>query len=170
MTTQSGLALLEDQLESRNGVRRPNGAAAGTSLDMESKLPLVAVAVESNQDRSRLVQLLDSLNVGVIAHKSLATLRRSLLRDEVDLVITDVTLPDGNWIDVLRLTFEASTPPGIIVHSRLVNDRLWSEVLWRGAYDMLIAPYSTDDGCAIIEGALRTGCLLARSQPIGMKH
>lgn len=161
MTRQSGLAILDGQVELRDQPKEPTKPGNNPPIDTNSLLPMAAIAMESTDDRSQLVQLLISMNIAVVAHKSLETLRRSFLRDRLDLVVTDVTLPDGNWIDVLRLTLKASPSPGIIVHSRVINARLWSEVLWRGAYDMLIAPYSADDACKVIEGALRTGCLLA---------
>jgi DNA-binding NarL/FixJ family response regulator len=88
----------------------------------------------------------------------------------VDLVITDVTLPDGNWVNVLRLTLESSSSPGVLVHSRVINDRLWSEVLWRGAYDMLIAPYSSKDGGEIIKSAFRAGCMLVERRAPSLKR
>jgi DNA-binding NarL/FixJ family response regulator len=119
----------------------------------------VAIAIASDANRNCLTALVRSLRADVIAHQSLGTLRESLIRGEVDLVITDVTLPDGNWVDVLRLAVEVSPPPVILVHSRVVHDRLWSEVLWRGAHYMLIAPYSYKDGCEIIESALRAAVL-----------
>ncbi len=145
-------------------------SSSGTETDKTFAAPLVAIAVVSDEDRNRLTELLQSLHVDVLVHKSLATLRRSLLGDEVNLVITDVTLPDGNWVEVLRLAVEASSSPGILVHSRVINDRLWSEVLWRGAYDMLIAPYSSKDGCRVIESALRSGCILGENRPADRKH
>lgn len=161
MSARTGLAILEDPVETRNDTGKTSGsittALIGTAK--EPPPPLVAVAIDSNEDRSRLVALLRSLHLNVVAHKGLGTLRRSLLRDKVDLVITGVTLPDGNWVDVLRVALQASPSPGILVHSRVINDRLWSEVLWRGAHDMLIAPFSSKDGCEIVESALRARCL-----------
>ena len=167
MAGQSGLAILEDHVETWNETEKYSGPVTTASAGINNTPPpsCVAVAVASDEDRSRLTDLLRSLHVDVIVHKGLKTLRGSLLRDEVDLVITDVTLPDGNWVDVLRLTLDASSSPGILVHSRVVNDRLWSEVLWRGAYDMLIAPYSSTDGREIIKSALRAGCMLVERRP-----
>lgn len=172
MAAQSGLAILEGHVETRNGTekRRRPVMTASVGTDKTPAPPLVAIAVVSDEDRSRLTELLRSLHVDVIALEGLGALRRSLLRNEVDLVITDVTLPDGNWVDVLRLTVETSRSPGILVHSNVINDRLWSEVLWRGAYDMLIAPYSSKDGCEIIESALRAGCMLTENRPVGLNH
>lgn len=161
MTRQSGLAILDSQVEWRDQSEEPTEPGIKPPIDANSLLPMAAIALESNDDRSQLIQLLISMNIAVVAHKCLETLQRSFFRDRLDLLVTDVTLPDGNWIDVLRLTMKASPSPGIIVHSRVINDRLWSEVLWRGAYDMLIAPYAADDARRVIEGALRTGCLRA---------
>lgn len=168
MAAQSALAVQEDHFDQRDHADKYVGPVA--IVQVAPTLPRVAVAVASDVDRRRLGEFLRGLNVDVSTHESLRALRRSLLREEVDLVITDVSLPDGNWVDVLRLTVQTSPHPGILVHSRVVSDRLWSEVLWRGAYDMLIAPYSSKDVCRVIEGALRAGCLLDKPQLVGLKH
>ena len=90
----------------------------GVKEDRRAVRPLVAIAVACDDDRHRLTEILGAVNAKVVAHENLRTLRRSLLRDNVDLVITDVTLADANWADVLRLIVRASLSTGILVHSR----------------------------------------------------
>jgi FixJ family two-component response regulator len=43
----------------------------------------------------------------------------------------------------------------VVVSARLADERLWSEVLWRGAYDVIVEPYEAEEVRRIVEGALR---------------
>ena len=126
----------------------------GVKEDRRAVRPLVAIAVACDDDRHRLTEILGAVNAKVVAHENLRTLRRSLLRDNVDLVITDVTLADANWADVLRLIVRASLSTGILVHSRAFCETLRSEVVWRGGDGILIPPYSFEGVSKVIQQAL----------------
>jgi len=60
---------------------------------------------------------------------------------EIGVVLCDRDLQPGTWIDLLEsLTLLPNAPP-LIVTSRLADDRLWSEALNLGAYDVLAKPF-----------------------------
>lgn len=67
-------------------------------------------------------------------------------RDALDLielasvVICEHPLPDGSWKDVLRTVQAITTPPALIVTSRLADESLWAEVLNLGGEDVLALP------------------------------
>jgi DNA-binding NtrC family response regulator len=61
------------------------------------------------------------------------------------VVIADASLPDGTWKDLLGQLSLLADAPNIIVTSRLVDERLWAEVLNMGGYDLLVAPYDADE-------------------------
>lgn len=67
-------------------------------------------------------------------------------RDALDLielasvVICEDPLPDGSWKDVLRTVQAITTPPALIVTSRLADESLWAEVLNLGGEDVLAQP------------------------------
>lgn len=63
----------------------------------------------------------------------------------VPVVICDVTLPDGCWKDVLNRTAAGEHPPLLIVTARLADDRLWSEVMDAGGYDVLEKPFNQSE-------------------------
>ena len=126
----------------------------GVQEDRRAVRPLVAIAVACDDDRHRLTEILGAVNARVFAHENLRTLRRSLLRDNVDLVITDVTLADANWADVLRLIVRASLSTGILVHSTAFCETLRSEVVWRGGDGILIPPHSFESVSEVIRQAL----------------
>jgi DNA-binding NtrC family response regulator len=84
---------------------------------------------------------------------------RELLQNQplVNLVVTDATLEDANWCDILRAVVEHNPQARVVVVAPpSAGEILWSEVMWRGAYDMLVEPFSKDDARRILEGALRT--------------
>jgi len=56
------------------------------------------------------------------------------------VVICESELPDGNWQDVLSQFGRMQCPPLLVVTSRMADDRLWSEVLNLGAYNVLAKP------------------------------
>jgi DNA-binding response OmpR family regulator len=63
------------------------------------------------------------------------------LRENVaPVIICESELPDGNWQDVLSRLALMRCPPLLVVTSRMADDRLWSEVLNLGAYNVLAKP------------------------------
>jgi FixJ family two-component response regulator len=73
----------------------------------------------------------------------------------VELVISDLSLPDGNWCDVFRHLVDNGLHAAMVVVARQADERLWSEVLWRGAYDLLVEPFEDSDVRRVVEGAVR---------------
>ena len=75
-----------------------------------------------------------------IAH----TYREALIRlshVRVPIVICECQLPDGNWKDVLSQLAPMLDRPRLIVVSRHADERLWTEVLNQGAFDLLATPF-----------------------------
>jgi DNA-binding NtrC family response regulator len=64
--------------------------------------------------------------------------------DAPEVVITGVSLPDGNWSDILRATVRAGMPARVLVCTREADERLWSEAIWRGVHDILVEPFPAD--------------------------
>jgi DNA-binding NtrC family response regulator len=63
------------------------------------------------------------------------------LRENVTpVVICESELPDGSWQDVLSQFERIQSPPFLVVTSRKADDRLWSEALNLGAYNVLAKP------------------------------
>jgi len=127
--------------------------------------PTVALLVMSPERRLPLLKKLKPLNTEVVAVENCQQLR-SLLESQppVDVVITEVTLADGNWCDVFRYLVDHGVHASVIVSSPRADEILWSEVLWRGAYDLLVEPYESDEVRHTLEGALRASDAL-RSLP-----
>lgn len=83
---------------------------------------------------------------------------RRLLADQprIDLLFTAMTLPDGNWCDVLRFVVDQGIDVAVLLGCTAADERLWSEALWRGVYDLVVEPYDESEVRRIVEGALRS--------------
>ncbi|HUI57107.1 MAG TPA: response regulator [Bryobacteraceae bacterium] len=64
---------------------------------------------------------------------------------EVPVVLCESDLQPGTWKDMLEQVSALYHAPSLIVTSRLASDKLWSEVLNRGAYDLLAKPFDPDE-------------------------
>jgi len=56
------------------------------------------------------------------------------------VVICEAELPDGTWKDVLARLALIKCPPVLVVSARLADEKLWSEVLHLGGYNVLVKP------------------------------
>ena len=131
----------------------------------------LTLVVMSQERRPSLLRNLNSLNIECLTVESCTQARRLLSTcPEIDVVITDVSLPDGNWCDVFRSVVDSGVPAGVVVSAASADEKLWSEVLWRGAYDLLVEPLDAAQVRHTIEGAIRSVCdeRLARSGPMAL--
>jgi CheY-like chemotaxis protein len=64
-----------------------------------------------------------------------------------------IVLCDGEcgWREILDEFRALPDPPFLIVTSRLADDRLWSEALNLGAYDVLAKPYDPDEVLRVLD-------------------
>ena len=72
------------------------------------------------------------------------TYREALIRlshVRVPIILCECQLPDGNWKDVLSQLAPMLDRPRLIVVSRHADERLWTEVLNQGAFDLLATPF-----------------------------
>jgi DNA-binding response OmpR family regulator len=68
------------------------------------------------------------------------------LRENITpVVICESELPDGTWQDVLSQLGCMQSPPMLVVTSRIADDRLWSEVLNLGGYNVLAKPLNVKE-------------------------
>ncbi len=88
---------------------------------------------------------LKSLDINVIPVSGCQE-ARALLRTRlaIELIITQVTLADGNCCDLFKYVVDRSSHASVVVALPRADERLWSEVLWRVAYDLLLEPYKLE--------------------------
>ena len=116
----------------------------------------VVLVVLSPSNRHPLLTELQFVNAEVRTTEDLSSAREQLRADpDIDVVITDLTLPDGNWCDIFKYLVDEGIRANVVVNAPFADERLWSEILWRGAYDLLVEPYENFELKRVLEGAAR---------------
>ncbi len=90
----------------------------------------------------------------VVLADSRATAASVLARGPVDLVITDVKLPDGDGIEILRHVKAASAETVVIVMTAFGSTQTAVAALKLGAHDYLIKPFDIDELKIVVRNAL----------------
>jgi DNA-binding NtrC family response regulator len=68
-----------------------------------------------------------------------------LTHERMPIVICERQLPDGSWKDVLNRITAMVDRPRLIVVARHADERLWAEVLYMGAFDLLSIPFREEE-------------------------
>lgn len=139
------------------------GPREAPRLDRDPQIALglpqrgAALLVMPPDCRDMFLQALNELDVRAYCAADCREARELLQSpNAVGLIVTHVSLPDGNWCDVLRMMNDLGVPASVVVSAPEVNPTLWSEVFWRGAYDLLVQPCDWNEVCQCLEGALRS--------------
>lgn len=87
----------------------------------------------------------EELETHRVAHVAATNTREAseLLRNEpsVGLVLTDETIPDGNWCSVLKTTLQSNSGSQLLVCTSQDHLTCWSEIVNRGGYYALEQPH-----------------------------
>jgi two-component system, NtrC family, response regulator HydG len=92
-------------------------------------------------DARQLTGMLHELPLALDHATSIRQARSKLEKKCFNVVLTEAALPDGDWLDVLRLSRNTPTEPQVIVTDAQADARFWAEALNLGAYDMLAQPF-----------------------------
>lgn len=115
------------------------------NIRAQPKTSVMLVMASRDPALADLSKQLDRLNVALQPVVSLQEFQQLIQRDQpVEVVITGVSLPDGNWCDVLASTVRAGSPARVLVCSQAADERFWSEAIWRGVHDILVAPFTAE--------------------------
>ena len=93
------------------------------------------------EDARRLSQMLHSLPMVIRHVETLQQAHTKLQLEEYSVILTEAALPDGRWLDVLRLASECPQELEVIVTDPHADSRLWAEALNLGVYDLLAQPF-----------------------------
>ena len=107
------------------------------------------------EDRRRsLVKCLEGCAIEVLPASDCREARRVLQTNPgVQILLTDVALPDGNWADLTAEAERRGTRTEVIICMRMADPMLWIDVLERGAYDVLVEPFHEDEVKRIVNAA-----------------
>jgi len=104
-------------------------------------------------DAHRLSRMLQSLPLDLDHAENLRQARTQLQRQEYDVVLTEAALPDGTWLDALRLAGECPRDLALIVTDPQADARFWAKALNLGAYDLLAQPFYEPEVRRILSNA-----------------
>jgi two-component system, NtrC family, response regulator len=79
-----------------------------------------------------------------------------LTREPARLIVTDSKLPDGNWLDILALAQEVAPEIQVVVTDPHADEALWAEVLYRGAFDVIVQPLDEHEVVRVGQSAVRS--------------
>lgn len=126
-----------------------------SQLSAEEARPVIAaLTVSADEDNRRALALIfHEMRWKLRYSPCLAQARDQIDHDVIPVVICDAALPDGGWESFFRYTERLSPRPNFVVSSRLADERLWSEALNLGAYDVLSTPFDRREVAHVIRCA-----------------
>ncbi len=92
-------------------------------------------------DARLLSRMLHQLPLVMDHVPTLQQARNMLNQRDYDVILTEATLTDGNWLDALHLVRDSSQAPEVIVTDPAADAHFWAEALNLGAYDLLAQPF-----------------------------
>lgn len=95
------------------------------------------------EDATVLSRMLRSLPVPLEHVADLQHARATLQASPYQVILTEATLPDGSWRDVLDMVRAVKPAPAVIVTDASADARFWAEALNLGAYDLIAQPFAT---------------------------
>ena len=106
-----------------------------------------------SEDANSLSEILGSLPMELHHVDDLEHARARLDHARYPVILTDASLPDGAWPDVLDLAREKSPFSRVLVTYRLADARLWLDAMSVGVYDLLNQPFEPDEVRRIFNNA-----------------
>ena len=114
----------------------------------------VLVVDDERSMRELLVIMLTKEGYDVVTADSRASAAKALARGPVDMVITDVRLPDGDGIEILRHVKAAAPEPAVVVMTAYGSTESAVGAMKLGAHDYLTKPFDVEELKIVVRGAL----------------
>ena len=114
----------------------------------------ILVVDDEQSMRELLAIMLRKDGFDVVAAESRTQAAAVLARGPVDLIVTDVKLPDGDGIEILRHVKAAAPETVVIVMTAYGSTETAVAALKLGAYDYLIKPFDVDELKIVVRNAL----------------
>lgn len=93
------------------------------------------------QDHSSLRIVFRNPKWDVLQATNLAAARALLRERSVSVLVCDCDSTQEPWTEIVEQVERMPLAPAVIVTSRLADDRLWSQALHLGAWDVLAKPF-----------------------------
>ena len=121
---------------------------------VQCRIPVLTVGL-SDEDQASICRSLTGQKLEILNTLDCRDARARLEDGSRPVVITEVNLPDGTWRDIVALSRQLSSPPAVIVASRLADERTWAEVLNLGGFDLIPTPLDCQETARIVLAARR---------------
>jgi len=117
-----------------------------------------ALVVDDEPDILELIEItLGRMNVDTDAVGNLAQARDRIAERSYDLCLTDMRLPDGSGIDLVRTISKEHPQTPVAIFTAHGNMESAIEALKAGAFDFVAKPVNLDDLRNLVDQALRLG-------------
>ena len=136
------MAEIGSQIKGLDGMKKPLGIETGFSI--------VLSVSPNDEDRASLERIFKP-GWTVLACATVASALLALREVLIPIVICDCDVSSGTWREMWGHLSLLPDPPQLIVTSRLADDRLWTEALNLGAWDVLAKPFDADEVIRIVE-------------------
>jgi DNA-binding NtrC family response regulator len=109
-----------------------------------------ALLVMCRERRLSFLEQLDACRAEVLTACDWEEAQRILSKVSIDVIVTDTK---SDWQKVLDAVRPSDGGPQVVICARRVDERLCADLFRRGAYDVLVEPYSAEDLVRILEAA-----------------
>ncbi|MFO7651895.1 MAG: sigma-54 dependent transcriptional regulator [bacterium] len=118
--------------------------------------PATVLLVDDDPSVSRVVMmLLEEAGYRPTAAESVAQARAALSEHDFDIVVTDLKLPDGDGLEVLRDVRATRPETPVLVITAFATVPTAVEAMKLGAFDYLTKPFANDRLLALLANALK---------------
>jgi DNA-binding NtrC family response regulator len=119
----------------------------------------------SSADAEFVTGALGRVSICVRSVRTIEAARQILEREIFGAILTESSLPDAHWKDVIALAQSTRREMPVIVCDRQANAGLWTDVLDYGAYDLIATPFCIPEVQRIVANAIRESPRLVRIPP-----
>jgi two-component system response regulator PilR (NtrC family) len=126
----------------------------------------ILVVDDEQSLREFLTILLRKEGYEVAAADSVKAAAAALLGQDFDLVVTDLKLPDGSGLDVLRAARSGESAAEVVVITAFGTAESAVEAMKQGAYDYLTKPFKVEEIKITIRKALEKGALARENRAL----
>ncbi|NWG13079.1 MAG: sigma-54-dependent Fis family transcriptional regulator [Acidobacteria bacterium] len=124
----------------------------------------ILVVDDEEAARFGIRKALQARDVLILEACDLKSARLSAGREDPDLVLLDVNLPDGSGLDLLREMAASPRAPLVIVITAHGSERLAIEAIRAGAYEYLSKPFEIDELRLLVRNARERTQLAAENR------
>jgi DNA-binding NtrC family response regulator len=120
------------------------------------KPELSALLLHDREDRfGRIRHVVEAFPVKILHGRNCREAKSYLSQTQPpQVVLTDVVVSDGDWMDVLELAREAREWVNVIVVSPIADINLYLDVMNRGAFDFVTDSFTVPELVHVVRAAL----------------